>query len=373
MKILSGNAYNIKKNLIGQITKRPLTIRKNCVYVINQKYKIPFFHSCYISKNNIKTHKPIICNVLNIEELNEGDIVLIKKDGSINVIFDTKLTDNSLFITAKCNCSCIMCPQISENKEERYELNMKIIDLISRNKIKPAQLGITGGEPTLAGDNLIKILNNCSSRLPNTKLSLLTNAILLENKEYANKIIDSTKNNITFEIPLYSDIDTIHNKIVGVNSFYKVINGIYNLASRNSEISIRFVIQKDNFERMKEFAEFIYFNTPFVAHVAFMYMETNGLAYDNIKKVWIDPMDTAEHIKAGIEYLVKRKMKVSIYNAQLCILKKEIWCYARKSISGWKNVYLEECNKCLQKDNCGGFFSTSNNIYSKGIKAIKNN
>jgi len=65
-------------------------------------------------------------------------------------------------------------------------------------------------------------------------------------------------------------------------------------------------------------------------------------------------------------------MQVSIFNHQLCIIDTQIWNYARKSISSWKNFYLNQCNKCIQKDFCGGFFITSHNHYSKHINPIIN-
>jgi hypothetical protein len=31
----------------------------------------------------------------------------------------------------------------------------------------------------------------------------------------------------------------------------------------------------------------------------------------------------------------------------------------RKSISDWKNEYIEECGSCARRSECGGFFSSS--------------
>ena len=35
-----------------------------------------------------------------------------------------------------------------------------------------------------------------------------------------------------------------------------------------------------------------------------------------------------------------------IYNHQLCLLDRELWPFAVRSISDWKNEYHPECPKC---------------------------
>jgi len=64
-------------------------------------------------------------------------------------------------------------------------------------------------------------------------------------------------------------------------------------------------------------------------------------------------------------------MNVSIYNAQLCVLPKTLWKYARKSISSWKNIYLNECSLCDYREECGGLFASSLDKHSKYIKPLK--
>jgi hypothetical protein len=42
-----------------------------------------------------------------------------------------------------------------------------------------------------------------------------------------------------------------------------------------------------------------------------------------------------------------------------------------QSISDWKNIYLDQCNDCMLKQQCAGFFASSKDIHSRGISAIK--
>ena len=69
--------------------------------------------------------------------------------------------------------------------------------------------------------------------------------------------------------------------------------------------------------------------------------------------------------------LSRREMNVSIYNHQLCVIPSEVWPFARKSISDWKNEYLDVCDECAVKQRCGGFFSSAKIHRSAHIAPIK--
>ena len=69
--------------------------------------------------------------------------------------------------------------------------------------------------------------------------------------------------------------------------------------------------------------------------------------------------------------LRRRAMNVSIYNHQLCVLKPELWKYAKKSISDWKNIYIEKCEGCELKDDCGGFFKWATKLHSAHIHPLR--
>ena len=86
--------------------------------------------------------------------------------------------------------------------------------------------------------------------------------------------------------------------------------------------------------------------------------------------LWIDPNDYQDQLEEAVEILSARGMNVSLYNHQLCILRKSLWKYARKSISDWKNIYLEECERCSVREQCGGFFQWATKLHSKHIHAL---
>ncbi len=234
------------------------------------------------------------------------------------------------------------------------------------------EVGITGGEPTLIGDDLFKLINAIKHKLPNSGISILTNGVRFADEEYAKKLANCNHKNLQIDVPVFSDIATEHNEIVGANTFYKTVQGLYNLALYKQQIGIRIVIHKLTYKRLPQLAEYIYHNFPFVCQVAFMQMETIGYAEDNISKLWIDPADYNEELSKAIEILDMRGLNPYIYNAQLCVLPEHLRKFAVQSISDWKDIYLDKCEGCTLKGQCGGFFSANRNYISKKIAPVNN-
>ena len=372
MKQLIGISHNIKKVIIGKITykKEIFNNKKDLIYVTKTNHLPNGYTSIITSLKDVeKTSKVLVCEVESIDKLFEGDIVTIEPNGTINIVFDINSHHNAIFITEKCNSNCIMCPQPPvKHEDDKFNLNLKYISLIVKNT---ESLGITGGEPTLIGDKLFDILRAIHKRIPKVTINLLTNGIKFENYEYAKRFALSIRQNIIVDIPLYSDIDTIHNNIVRTKTFYKTIKGIYNLAKFNIKIGIRIVVHKINYKRLPEIAEYIYSNFPFAYHITFMQMEPVGYAKDNIDSLWIDPVDYNKELEKAVLNLYYRDMQVSIYNTQLCILPESIRQFAVQSISDWKNIYIDECEECIMKEQCPGFFASSKVIHSRKIKPFK--
>ena len=366
MKQLIGKPVNFKQAIIGKIKhKSTLTIRPRDIILVTEqipRVSIGFqavLANCDAGKNIDKYKFPLVYGIENIQKLKDDDVVLIEPNGSINILYEKSSKNNVLLITQGCNCSCIMCPQNISDSEKDYgwlDLNKKLISLIDR---KTQYLGITGGEPTLKKEDLLEIISDCKKRLPHTSLALLTNGMLLDNFDYVKKLVSIKHPDLTFQIPLYSDTDTEHNRIIGANGFYKTIKGIHNLALFKQKIEIRTVIHALTYKRLPNLAEFIYRNFPFANHVALMGLEVEGLAKNNIAKLWIDPHNYNDELEKAVVFLHRSFMNVSIYNHQLCILSKPMWPFAKKAISSWKNIYLQICDKCAVQQLCGGFFASS--------------
>ncbi len=103
---------------------------------------------------------------------------------------------------------------------------------------------------------------------------------------------------------MYSDIPEEHDFIVGCKGAFKqTIQGLYNLAKYRQKIEIRIVILRQNYKNLKNIAEYIYRNLPFVTHIAFMALEYHGNAEKIIKQISIDPIEYKEELYLAVKVL----------------------------------------------------------------------
>lgn len=372
MKQIQGISYNIEDDIVGRITfgKGNLFGRSNDILVRKDADKPTFGYLATITECTSFTSKEKpYCIVDSIEGFHEGDVVVVNKQGEIIFVYEINSHHNALMATERCNHRCIMCPQppILQEKD-KTPFNLKLISLFDKST---QEIGITGGEPTLIGDNLFTLINHIKKELSQTAISILSNGAKFADKEYAMKLAKCRHQDLQIDIPLFSDIAEEHNRIVGAKTFYKTVQGLYNLALFHQRIGLRIVVHKQTYKRLPQFADFIYHNFPFVAQVAFIQMETAGLAKENFDELWIDPYDYSRELREAVLLLADRGMKPYIYNAQLCVLPEDIRCYAQQSISDWKNIYIPECEGCVLKGQCAGFFESNRQAHSSHIKKIE--
>lgn len=371
MKQCQGNSYNISEDIVGRITfRKNIFNRSNEIWVCREAQRPASGYAATITeKENIPNNGRPYCIVNSVEGFNEGDVVVINKKGEIVFVYEINSNHNAIMATERCNHRCIMCPQppILQEKD-KTSFNLKLISLFDKNT---QEIGITGGEPTLIGDNLFVLINHIKKQLPKTAISILSNGVKFADKEYAMKLAKCRHHDLQIDIPLFSDIAEEHNRIVGAKTFYKTVQGLYNLALFHQRIGIRIVVHKQTYKRLPQFADFIYHNFPFVAQIAFMQMETIGLAKENLDDLWIDPYDYNTELREAVLLLADRGMKPYIYNAQLCVLPEDIRSYAQQSISDWKDIYIPECEGCALRGQCAGFFESNRQTHSSHIKKIE--
>lgn len=288
--------------------------------------------------------------------------------GKLIVMLEVETRSNYLSLTDRCNHRCIMCPQPPiKHENSRLQQNLRLIELMSKDT---ESVGITGGEPTLVGDDLITILQALKKRVPDAAITILTNAVKLSDLNFVKKIALVGNHDLQIDVPLFASIPELHNEIVGAKTFYKTVQGLYNLATCQLDIGIRVVVHRLNYQHLTMLAYYIYHNFPFVKQVAFMQMETMGYAEDNIKRLWIDPYDYKDQLSAAVNFLRQRRITTLIYNAQLCIINPDVQEVAVKSISEWKNIHLEACQHCSHLKGCPGFFASNQRFHSAHIHAL---
>jgi His-Xaa-Ser system radical SAM maturase HxsC len=301
--------------------------------------------------------------------LADGDVLrLWPKNNAIRVLYRRNSYHNHFLLTERCNHYCLMCSQPPKNIDDSWIADdvLAAIPLIDPSA---QEIGFTGGEPTLLGDDFFRILRAMKSYLPHTAVHILSNGRLFSSPEFAKRYADIRQSDAMIGIPVYSDVSTIHDYVVQSDgAFDETIRGILNLKHYEQKVEIRVVVHRQTYARLPELAEFLARNLTFVDHIALMGLEITGFTRANLENLWIDPVDYQKELYRAVSFLADSRMNVSIYNHQLCVLDQRLWPFARKSISDWKNEYMPECRGCREKENCGGFFSSAKIRYSDHIR-----
>ena len=162
--------------------------------------------------------------------------------------------------------------------------------------------------------------------------------------------------NLTVGIPIYAAVDYIHDHVVQARgAFDETVLGVLKLKDKGQRVEIRVVLHALTAPRIMETCRWLARNLPFVDHVALMGLENTGFAIANAEELWIDPIDYRFELANAVDLLVSAKINVSVYNLQRCVLDRSVWPYAAQSISDWKNGYVKECDRCVEKPYCSGF------------------
>lgn len=371
---VKGKALNIADPVIGKVSVYPdlsetvVLVKRDTKVSIDVSDKLLVFEG---KPYHIEGYKnSLVYNCLSVNHLQSGDIIVANSKGLVETLYRKESHHNALFITDRCNSNCLMCsqpPKDIDDLDYLYRINMRLIPLIPKTT---ELLGITGGEPTLLGKRLTTLVESVTEHLPDTEIHMLTNGRAFAWRSFSDRFSEIEHSKLVLGIPLYSDFYAEHDYIVQAqNAFSQTVLGMYNLARLGVRIEIRVVLHKQSVNRLIKLAEFIYRNLPFAEHVAFMGLEYTGYTPHNDNLLWIEPNEYVEPLYKAVNYLDSMGMHVSIYNLQLCLLPEALWGFCRKSISSWKQDYLEICNSCTKLDECGGVFATSKKL-SERLQAI---
>lgn len=303
--------------------------------------------------------------------IGDGDLVRLNPDkGNVDVVFQNAARHHSFLLTERCNNYCLMCSQPPRDVDDGWIFDdlMAAIPLID-----PAtpEIGFTGGEPTLLGERLARLIRQCQSYLPETGLHVLTNGRAFSSDAFTSMFDEIGHHDLMFGIPVYSDLSHIHDYVVQADgAFDETIRGILNLKRHGLKVEIRVVVHKQTYERLPELARFLARNLTFVDQIVFMGLEITGFTKANLEDLWIDPLDYQPQLIEAVKHIAASRIHVSVYNHQLCITDRSLWPFARQSISDWKNEFMPECEGCTVRNQCAGFFSSAKIRYSSHIRPI---
>lgn len=300
-----------------------------------------------------------------------GDVIGVAPDGRrITVLWKNTAAHNSLLLTERCDNYCLMCSQPPKDRDDSwlFDRARKVVSLLP-----PAAraLSLTGGEPTLSPEALVGLLTHIRQVRPELSVHLLSNGRRFSDPAFARAYAAVGLADLMVGIPLYAPEPGRHDFVVqAAGAFDETVRGIINLAKLGQPTEIRVVVQRHTVPVLADLATFIARNFPFVAQVALMGLEMTGLARPNSAEVWIDPADYQPQLADAVRILVTAGLRTHIYNHQLCVLDRRLWPYAVRSISDWKNDYLEICDGCAVRQECGGVFSTSGSRLSRHLQTL---
>jgi His-Xaa-Ser system radical SAM maturase HxsC len=306
-----------------------------------------------------------------LDYLSADDVIAVSPDGErIRVLWRHDSRQNSILLTERCNHYCLMCSQPPKTAVDDHLL-AQAFELIRLLPRRTPEIGFTGGEPTLYGEELIDLLRLTHNLHPESEVHVLSNGTRFADPQYAAAWASIGNPNMMVGIPLYGAEPARHDYVVqSEGAFNRTVPGIMNLARLGQRIEIRVVLHRQTAPALPEIAEFIARNLPFVDQVALMGLEMIGLARANIPALWIDPTEYADELAEAVLILDRSRIHTMIYNSQLCLIPRPLWPFTVRSISDWKNEYHPECANCAVRDRCGGFFFSAKYKVSENIKAL---
>lgn len=165
-----------------------------------------------------------------------------------------RLAHVDLEITRECNLECIHCSASSKNRGEEMSIDMieKILEEVK--KIGLQKVGLTGGEPFLNRDKLIKIGNFTCNNL-NIPIHIHSNGtkITTQDAEWI-KNLDAE-----ISIPIYGNNSKLHDSITGrTGSFLSTLRACRRLIEVNANLCAYIVPMKKNIHAIRLIMELLF-------------------------------------------------------------------------------------------------------------------
>ena len=226
--------------------------------------------NCIYPANKIKTNRlSLLCDY---------DIVEISDTGLLYRAYANNESDSTIFLGAKFNSNCIMCPAGDAERKKGFsysqDLLMKYIDYLPYDL---EYLVMTGGEPTLQTNLFLESLDRVKEKFPYTQVLLLTNGRSLSDKWLFEQVCQRHPNNFRIAIPVHGDNSELHDYITRApGSFEQTILALRRLMNSDIKIEIRIVVTKANCDNLLGIARLISSKFPRVFCVNFIGLEPRG-------------------------------------------------------------------------------------------------
>ncbi|QCI96349.1 MULTISPECIES: His-Xaa-Ser system radical SAM maturase HxsC [unclassified Novosphingobium] len=371
----AGLALDVGVLRVSRIPHRPASIKAQEVYVAGDG-DIPDGFAWYIVHSaadfdRLPAGAASVAAPDQAKFLGQGDVIAVDpRRKAVRVHYRRSSPYNHFLLTERCNNYCLMCSQPPRDVDDAWVAQevLRAIPLVDRDA---AEIGFTGGEPTLLGERFLELVQAAAAHLPRTALHILSNGRRFADGRLAARLGAIGHHDLMMGIPVYADLAHVHDHVVQADgAFDETIRGILALKASRVRVEIRVVLLAQTVKRLPELARFIARNLLFVDHVALMGLEPTGFARANMASIWADPIDYADQLEEAVRVLSNAGIRTSVYNSQLCVLPASVRPFARRSISDWKQTYLPVCATCEVRNDCAGFFASVTYARSRGIKPL---
>lgn len=284
----------------------------------------------------------------------DGDVLLVNPQrGTADRLIRSTSRHNTLLVTERCDQLCVMCSQPPKEHHVDMFPHFETAALLAP---EGATLGISGGEPTLFKDRLLEFLERVMEARSDLRFHILTNGQHFGADDFE-KLRSLDTDRIVWGIPLYSRNPAVHDEIVGKQGAHaQLLHNLAILGRTGAQIELRTVLMTPNASELPVLARFITTMLPFVQTWAIMQLENIGYGRKNWKTLFYDSSSGFDFVACALDLVRSRGIDAQLYNFPLCTVPEAYRPLAPSTISDWKRAFMDECDGCDLRSQCGGFF-----------------
>lgn len=283
-----------------------------------------------------------------------GDVVLVDPArGAVERLIRANSSHNTLLVTERCDQLCQMCSQPPKKTHHDRFAFLRQACLLAPDDIT---IGITGGEPTLYKNGLLELIEAVLAERPDLSFHVLSNGQHFDADDTV-RLRDKRYQRVVWGIPVYSADAATHDRIVGKEgAFDRLHESFAVLAKARARIELRTVVLQDNACHLPAIARYVIYRLPFIETWSIMQLENIGFARRRWHELFYDHQQGFEPIAAALDLAALHAVSAALFNMPLCTLPERYRPFAVRSISDWKQRYVEPCQRCNRRAECAGFF-----------------
>lgn len=283
-----------------------------------------------------------------------GDVLLVDPArGQIERLIRANSPHNTLLVTERCDQLCQMCSQPpKKTHEDRFALLEQACLLAPDH----ATIGITGGEPTLYKADLFALLESVLAQRADLSFHVLTNGQHFDEND-CERLRDGCCRRVLWGIPLYARSPNIHDTIVAKVGAYEVLHESFGwLLRAGARVELRTVLMSENAQELHALAHHIAHRLSFIEQWSIMQLESIGFARNRWRRLLFDHADNFAPVSVALDRARLHGVRPALFNFPLCTVPPAYRQFAVRSISDWKQKFVEPCDACSSRSACGGFF-----------------